>query len=34
MLQSVKDIGTALVNIAVKVYGSMYDFDRDVEDKK
>jgi hypothetical protein len=34
MLQPVKDISTALVNIAVKVYGSIYDYDRDVEDKK
>lgn len=34
MFQVVKDISEALVNIAVKVYGSIYDYDKDVEDKK
>ena len=34
MFQVVKDISEALVNIVVKVYGSIYDYDKDVEDKK
>ena len=34
MLQPVKDISEAIVNIAVKVYGSIYDYDKDVQDKK
>ena len=34
MLQPIKDISIALGNIAIKVYGALYDYDKDVEDKK
>jgi hypothetical protein len=34
MLQPIKDISIALSNIAMKVYGALYDYDKDVEDKK
>ena len=34
MFQVIKDVSTALGNIAIKLYGMMYDYDKDVEDKK
>ncbi|WP_236869897.1 hypothetical protein [Candidatus Bandiella numerosa] len=34
MLQPIKDISVALSNIVIKVYGALYDYDKDVEDKK